>query len=145
MFIILALCYYCILDILRRELSPFCAWGRVSTWDCFLVSTSRDSVHSLGIVLSNLGLPINKIAKVSYWKSSSIKRLYFLNISYAQDLLKLHIKIYFLGLKNYKVKAIDAYVSPKEISSNVVISLKWCKNQMFSNPIDISILFSFRK
>ena len=65
-FIILALCYYCILDILRRELSPFCAWGRVSTWDCFLVSTSRDSVHSLGIVLSNLGLPINKIAKVSY-------------------------------------------------------------------------------
>ena len=71
--LIITSCCYFILDILWRELSSLCAWGRVSTWDCFLVSTSRDSVHSLGIVLSNLGLPINKIAKVSYLKSLSIK------------------------------------------------------------------------
>ena len=91
-FIIITWCYYCILDILWWELSPFCAWGRVSTWDCLLVSTSRDSMYRVGIILSNLGLPINKIAKVSYLKSLSIKwsimTLFFLYTRAAQTVYK---------------------------------------------------------
>ena len=139
-FIILALCYYCILDILRRELSPFCAWGRVSTWDCFLVSTSRDSVHSLGIVLSNLGLPINKIAKVSYWKSSSIKwsirTLFFLCTRAAQTVYKI---LFFRAeeLQSQGDRCI-CLAWGDLIKRNLI---EMVQKQMFSSPMDISILF----